>query len=640
MPTLETLQVALSDRHRMRLLNLAALVALPVALGFHTSVATSASPAPSIQSNDNRTPAGTVTNGVLNVRLEAKIGDLQPEGEHNPAITVFAFGEEDRPLQAPGPLIRVSAGTPVHVTLRNSLPKSLRVRGLSARPGLDSIDLAPGATRDVSFTPMTPGTYYYWGRTEGDRSGAGFWNDGQLAGALIVDPPGGKRPDRIMVITVWGDLSDSTRPQRTVQTHMLMNGRSWPYTERLTYNVGDSIFWRVINASTAPHPMHLHGFYYRILSRGDAKNDSVYVPAQQRLAVTELMNTGSTMSLAWSPNRPGNWVFHCHIIHHISADQRLGDVDVIRRDINHGMHNHTFDQMSGLVMGITVRPSRNAAPARVSTAPPQKLRLFINKRDLYFGANPGFSFVLQEGPKPPALDSLRLPGSPIVLTRGIPAEITVYNRTPEMASVHWHGIELESYYDGVGDWSGSGSHIAPPIAPGKSFVVRFTPDRAGTFIYHTHSDEDKQLSSGLYGPLIVLEPGTKWNPDVDRVLLFAAGGPKPDAVPMLNGSYHPRFDFRTGKTYRLRLIGIAPSDGKNVRLLSDTTVQSWRAFAKDGATLPASQATVRPARLIVNPGETYDFEFTPTRPGALTLEVITTRRNVPPTLNSYPIEVK
>jgi len=37
----------------------------------------------------------------------------------------------------------------------------------------------------------------------------------------------------------------------------------------------------------------------------------------------------------------------------------------------------------------------------------------------------------------------------------------------------------------------------------------------------------------------------------------------------------------------------------------------WRAVAKDGADLPASQATARPARFRIFAGEIYDFELTP-----------------------------
>ena len=44
----------------------------------------------------------------------------------------------------------------------------------------------------------------------------------------------------------------------------MINGLSWPSTERLTYRLGDPVRWRVINLSSQIHPMHLHGFYYRV----------------------------------------------------------------------------------------------------------------------------------------------------------------------------------------------------------------------------------------------------------------------------------------------------------------------------------------------------------------------------------------
>src|SRR3712207_8329320 len=36
------------------------------------------------------------------------------------------------------------------------------------------------------------------------------------------------------------------------------------------------------------------------------------------ISVTEVLHPGATMALAWSPNRAGNWIFHCHFVGHIS----------------------------------------------------------------------------------------------------------------------------------------------------------------------------------------------------------------------------------------------------------------------------------------------------------------------------------
>ena len=50
-----------------------------------------------------------------------------------------------------------------------------------------------------------------------------------------------------------------------------------------------------------------------------------------------------------------------------------------------------------------------------------------------------------------------------------------------------------------------GNQVTPMINPGASFRVRYTPPRAGTFMYHTHLHDQAQLSGGLYGPLIVVK---------------------------------------------------------------------------------------------------------------------------------------
>ena len=54
-------------------------------------------------------------------------------------------------------------------------------------------------------------------------------------------------------------------------------------------------------------------------------------------------------------------------------------------------------------------------------------------------------------------------------------------------------------------------------------------------------------------------------------------------------------------------------------LLDHGNPARWRVVAKDGADLPATQATVRPAQLTFAPGEIYDVEYTPRAAGRLAL---------------------
>jgi hypothetical protein len=100
-------------------------------------------------------------------------------------------------------------------------------------------------------------------------------------------------------------------------------------------------------------------------------------------------------------------------------------------------------------------------------------------------------------------------------------------------------------------------------------------------------------------------------------------------------------ELRKGTTYRFRFIGIAPHDGKVVRLLSDTVLQRWRAVAKDGADLPPYQAVMRPARFTMGTGETADFEFTPVETRELKLDILSTGRGgLPPARTTIPVVVR
>jgi FtsP/CotA-like multicopper oxidase with cupredoxin domain len=85
-------------------------------------------------------------------------------------------------------------------------------------------------------------------------------------------------------------------------------------------------------------------------------------------------------------------------------------------------------------------------------------------------------FVLQNGAAPRP-DSVEIPGPPIVLARGEPVEITVVNNLQDATSIHWHGIELDSYFDGVSGWSGDQRKTAPHVNPGDSFAVLPFPFR-------------------------------------------------------------------------------------------------------------------------------------------------------------------
>ena len=201
-----------------------------------------------------------------------------------------------------------------------------------------------------------------------------------------------------------------------------------------------------------------------------------------------------------------------------------------------------------------------------------------------------------------------MPGPVLVLRRGEPVEITLVNELSEATSIHWHGLELESYYDGVHGWSGVPGRVAPIVEPGGTFAVRLTPPRAGTFIYHTHLHDNRQLTSGLYGALVVVEPGERFDEAVDHVFVIGRGGPALDAPVVINGRPSPQSVWTSGRTHRIRLINITANDTVVASLRTGAAPVTWRQLAKDGATVAAASGA-GPASQTIGVGETYDFEF-------------------------------
>jgi manganese oxidase len=115
----------------------------------------------------------------------------------------------------------------------------------------------------------------------------------------------------------------------------------------------------------------------------------------------------------------------------------------------------------------------------------------------------------------------------------------------------------------------------------------------------------------------------------------------PGTPPTLNGRTAPApIALQAGVTYRLRLISIDPHGTKTVRLLADAVAQRWHPIGKDGSTLPSHQATMRPARVVMGTGETWDFEYTPSVAEELTLEITTAASGLPPVRMRVPVHVR
>lgn len=93
-----------------------------------------------------------------------------------------------------------------------------------------------------------------------------------------------------------------------------------------------------------------------------------------------------------------------------------------------------------------------------------------------------------------------LPAPLIRFREGEHVTLNVRNTLEEDTSIHWHGLLVPFYMDGVPGVS------FPGIKPGETFTYDFAVPQSGTYWYHSHSGLQEQ--SGLYGPIIIDPAGS------------------------------------------------------------------------------------------------------------------------------------
>jgi len=102
----------------------------------------------------------------------------------------------------------------------------------------------------------------------------------------------------------------------------VVNGERHHHGERV--KVGDLQVWDVVNTTMMDHPFHLHGFFFEVLEIDGKK------PAWRSLEDVINVRPKSKVRIAWYPDdRPGMWMYHCHILEHHAAGM-MAHFEVVR----------------------------------------------------------------------------------------------------------------------------------------------------------------------------------------------------------------------------------------------------------------------------------------------------------------------
>ncbi len=110
------------------------------------------------------------------------------------------------------------------------------------------------------------------------------------------------------------DLLDSLCT--TARTFWAIDGKTWPEASHrqvpppfARFTKGESVVIEFFNSTKQPHPMHVHGHMFKVIS-----TSRLMRPAHH--ADTVLVLPDERVRVAFVADNPGNWMVHCHVIEH------------------------------------------------------------------------------------------------------------------------------------------------------------------------------------------------------------------------------------------------------------------------------------------------------------------------------------
>ena len=100
---------------------------------------------------------------------------------------------------------------------------------------------------------------------------------------------------------------DLTISITSTDVEMGINGVPFWKAEPLEATIGETQVWRLINNTDFAHPFHLHGYFFQVLDDKVVPEwkDTVNVPTSSEVKIAVRFD-----------ERPGTWMFHCHILDH------------------------------------------------------------------------------------------------------------------------------------------------------------------------------------------------------------------------------------------------------------------------------------------------------------------------------------
>lgn len=97
-------------------------------------------------------------------------------------------------------------------------------------------------------------------------------------------------------------------------------------------------------------------------------------------------------------------------------------------------------------------------------------------------------------------EAMTMPAPELVVQTGDTVDVTMYNPSNESHTIHLHGLDVDQVNDGVPQTSFY-------VNTGETATYSFVAKHPGTYLYHCHVTTTQHLTMGMYGLLVVKEPG-------------------------------------------------------------------------------------------------------------------------------------
>jgi FtsP/CotA-like multicopper oxidase with cupredoxin domain len=283
-------------------------------------------------------------------------------------LTIKAWGYNGR---TPGPVIEAVQGDRVRIYVTNRLPvhTSVHWHAIILPNGMDGVGnitqptIKSGETFRYEFTFPDHGTFMYHPHVDNmTQEGMG------MHGIIVIHPrePEGLLPDRDFAIMLheWFIDVGTSRPNPLEMTDfnvLTMNGRAHPGTYPLVAQLGDRVRIRFGNLSAMDHhPIHLHGYAFKV-----TETDGGPIPKEaQWPETTVLVHVGSTRTVEFEADNPGDWIMHCHMTHHTMLQMGHGFPNMV------GVEMCDLDKkMKRLLPGYMTMGQRGMMPMRSMDMP-------------------------------------------------------------------------------------------------------------------------------------------------------------------------------------------------------------------------------------------------------------------------------